>query len=140
MFVLPRVSSEWYASSPDARHEPCALGIERDVEGTTMWWRSQSIAATVLGLVFWIAAPETRAAVSVALIPSAPTVALGAEFTVTVRVTQAGSAFNAYQAIVRFDPAVLTFLPASPLSLQEGAYMTGACGQTFHWFTSAGSR
>ena len=101
-----------------------------------MGWRWRSISAAVLALLFWMAAPAIHAAVTVALIPSAPTVAPGSEFTVTVRVTQAGSAFNAYQAIVRFDPTALTFLPASPSSLQEGAYMTSACGQTFHWFTS----
>jgi hypothetical protein len=83
-----------------------------------------------------MAAPVAHAAVSVALVPSSSTVAPGQEFTVSIRVTAAGSPFNAYQAIVRFDAAALTFLPASPLSLQEGAYMTAACGQTFHWFTS----
>jgi hypothetical protein len=42
--------------------------------------------------------------------------------------------------VIEYDPAALTFLQASPLSLQEGAYMTTppACGSTTHYFTSAG--
>ena len=41
-----------------------------------------------------------------------------------------------------YDPSALTFLPASPLSLQQGCLMTGgcssACGTTFHVFSAAG--
>lgn len=74
------------------------------------------------------------AAVAVALLPSAGTVAVSDTFTVKIRVTEAGSKFNAYQTIVQFDPEKVTFLPLSPTSLQEGPYMTGACGNTFHWF------
>jgi FlgD Ig-like domain/Cohesin domain len=79
---------------------------------------------------------EARAAVSVALVPSTTTVSPGTTFELSIRVTQAGSSFNAYQAIVHYDPTAVTFIPASPLSLQEGSYMTQACGETFHWFTS----
>lgn len=101
-----------------------------------MWWCSKRTIAVLFSLMLFAAAPATRAAVSVALVPSVPAVAPGTDFEVAIRVTQTGSAFNAYQAIVRFDPAALTFLPTSPLSLQEGVYMTSACGTTFHWFTS----
>ena len=52
-------------------------------------------------------------------------------------VTEPGRGFNAYDAVISFDPTALTFLPTSPLSLQEGAYMKGACGNTFHYFLAS---
>jgi len=78
------------------------------------------------------------AAVRLALVPDTQSVAPGDTFTVQLRVPVAGSAFNAYDAIVEYDPAQLTFLPSSPLSLQEGPDMKLACGNTFHVFTAAG--
>jgi hypothetical protein len=80
--------------------------------------------------------------VSAALTPASQTVAPGSEFEIDVTVTQAGSPFNGFELIVGYDPAALTFLPASPVSLQQGCLMTGgcssACGTTFHLFSSAG--
>jgi len=52
-------------------------------------------------------------------------------------VTEPGRAFNAYDTVIGFDPAALTFLQTSPLTLQEGAYMKGGCGSTFHYFLAA---
>ena len=72
--------------------------------------------------------------VAVALVPSSQTIAPGAEFDLTIKCTSAGADFNGFDAIVSWDPAVLTFLPLSPLSQQEGTYMKGACGNTFHLF------
>jgi hypothetical protein len=76
--------------------------------------------------------------VTAALLPDSGFVSPGSEFTLELRVTASGSLFNAYDAVVDYDPAVLTFLPTSPSTLQEGAYMRTACGNTFHYFTSAG--
>jgi hypothetical protein len=80
--------------------------------------------------------------VSAALTPATQTVAPGSEFDVDVTVTQAGAPFNGFELVVGYDPAALTFLPASPLSLQQGCLMTGACssacGATFHLFSAAG--
>lgn len=76
--------------------------------------------------------------VHVALAPTDSTVTPGATFELHIEVTEAGSLFNAYDAVVEYDPSALTFLPMSPLSLQEGSYMKTACGNTFHRFLAQG--
>jgi flagellar hook capping protein FlgD len=80
-------------------------------------------------------ATQLHAAVNVALVPTVAKVGAGGTFEVHIRVTQTGDEFNSYQAVVHFDPAAVTYVPTSPLALQEGQYMKDACGQTFHWFT-----
>ncbi len=75
--------------------------------------------------------------VSVALDPPLQVVALGDTVRLSLDVTQAGLAFNAFDAVIGYDPAVLTFLPTAPTSQQEGVYMKGACGNTFHLFSAA---
>jgi hypothetical protein len=72
--------------------------------------------------------------VTVALTPNSQQVAPGATFILDITVTQAGSAFNGFDAVIGYDPAALTFVSVSPISLQEGALMTSACGNTFHVF------
>lgn len=72
--------------------------------------------------------------VTVALRPTTPVVAPGAEFDVELRVTKAGAVFNGFDAVVTYDPAALTFIPLAPTSLQQGALMTDSCGNTFHRF------
>lgn len=96
------------------------------------------LAGFVLALVFALApAGAARAEVRLAVSPESLAVSPGETFTLTLRVPVPGSAFNGYDAIVEFDPAVLTFLPASPLSQQEGPDMRNACGNTFHVFQAA---
>lgn len=73
--------------------------------------------------------------VTVALVP-AQQVALGSTFDLYIQVTQAGSVFNGFDAVIGYDPAALTFVSGSN---EEGPYMTGACGNTFHVF-HAGAR
>jgi len=73
-------------------------------------------------------------AIHVALAPAQQTAAPGDTLAVVVRVTEQGAPFNAYQALVQFDPTRLAFVAS-----EEGPYMTDACGATFHWFT-AGTR
>ncbi len=85
-----------------------------------------------------LAAPTVRAqSIDVALTPIVSSVAPGDTFALDLQCMVAGGAFNGFVATLDYDPAALTFLPASPLSLQEGALMTGACGNTFHQFTAA---
>jgi hypothetical protein len=74
--------------------------------------------------------------VTAALLPTGQTVTPGAEFELVLQCTEAGDLFNAFKAIVTWDPAALTFIPLSPLSSQEGSYMKlpPACGNTFHVF------
>jgi hypothetical protein len=76
--------------------------------------------------------------VTTALLPASGYVSPGSEFTLELWLTAPGDSINAYAAVVEYDPAALTFLQASPLSLQEGSYMTSACGNTVNYFTSAG--
>lgn len=87
------------------------------------------------------AASPAGAGVDVAILPATVNVAPGAEFDVTIDVTQAGSAFNGFVAVVGYDTTALTFVPAPVLATQQGCLMTGACsnacGNTFHRFTPA---
>ncbi len=54
---------------------------------------------------------------------------------VQLEIPRAGPAFNAFDAYVRFDPAVLQFLPANSLRDQAGPLMLDACPQNFHLFS-----
>lgn len=72
--------------------------------------------------------------VTVALTPNGQQVVPGATFTIDVTVTNAGSPFNGFDAVIGYDPAALTLVPMSPTSLQQGSLMTGACANTFHRF------
>jgi hypothetical protein len=94
--------------------------------------------AAVIGLS---AAPSPLHAdgVTAALLPTGQTVTPGAEFELVLQCTEAGALFNAFQTVVSWDPAALTFVPFSPPSLQEGAYMKEACGSTFRVFGQGAS-
>ncbi len=101
---------------------------------TSRW---TALSAAVLLTV----ASSAMAGVQVGLLPAAQTVTPGGQFDIELNVTQAGSPFNGFDATVTFDPAALTFIAASPTTLQQGCLMTGACspacGTTFHKFTAA---
>jgi len=83
-----------------------------------------------------------RAGIKVGLTPPIQNVAPGADFDVFLDITEAGSAFNGFDAVISYNPAALTFLPLAPTSSQQGCLMTGgcsaACGSTFHLFSAAG--
>jgi hypothetical protein len=96
----------------------------------TTWIRCAWIGAALLLMA---SGANAVAGVHIALIGPA-NVSPGQTFEVDLVVTQPGTLFNAYDATIAWDPARLTFQAATPLSLQEGSYMTGACGATFHWF------
>ena len=100
----------------------------------------RGLLAVVAGCVFaGVCATGAAADVAVGLVASTASVASGGEFEVRIRVTQAGSIFNTYNADVTYDTSRLTFLEAAPLSLQEGAYMTSACGNTHQFFNTSGN-
>jgi hypothetical protein len=96
--------------------------------------------AAAIALAGLLPPPAHADGVTAAILPDSGFVSPGSEFTLELRVTEPGALFNTYAAVIEYDPAVLTFLQASPLSLQEGAYMKTppACGNTFHIFTSSG--
>ena len=73
--------------------------------------------------------------VHVAIHPATSQVEPGATFDIELRITEAGSAFNGFDAVIGYDPAALTLIPLSPVSQQIGTLMTGACGNIFHRFT-----
>ncbi|HEY6866371.1 MAG TPA: cohesin domain-containing protein, partial [Candidatus Eisenbacteria bacterium] len=75
--------------------------------------------------------------VTAGFIPQAIAVAPGDTFTVDVAVMQAGAPFNAFDASVRFDPSMVSFVPTSPVADQRGSLMTQACANTFHRFDVA---
>ena len=66
-------------------------------------------------------------------------VAPGGQCAVDVVVRNPDQAFNAFDLSIHFDPAFLTNVPLSPVSLQRGELMLGACAlnQPFHIFTPA---
>lgn len=95
----------------------------------------RSVLASIALLVLL---PKTSpAGIEVALLPQVKIVGAGSGFDIDLAVPSAGSSFNAFEAIVQYDPAVLTFVPTSPTSLQQGSSMTGACGNTFHLFSAS---
>jgi len=93
-----------------------------------------SLALAMLALA--IIHRTAHADIQAALLPAATIVSPGTSFTIELDVTQAGTDFNGYDTVIEFDPTQLQFQPTSPLSLQEGAYMRNACGQTFQYFTA----
>jgi hypothetical protein len=65
------------------------------------------------------------------------TVAPGDTFTAYLVIQQADAEFNAFDASVRFDPAMLSFEAITPVAAQRGPLMVAACSNTFHIFSAA---
>lgn len=72
-----------------------------------------------------------------ALIADATNLSSGDTVDVDLVVPVAGPAFNAYDAYVAYDPAVLTFLQYPNVQDQQGPLMWDACNLTFHLFSVA---
>ena len=108
---------------------------------TSLWFTR---ARWLLLVALLLASPGVARAqgVQAGLLPVNQTVAPGSQFDIEIAVTEAGSSFNGFEAVVSYNPSALTFLQASPVSLQRGCLMTGACsaacGNTFHVFSAAG--
>lgn len=83
---------------------------------------------------FWIGwwAAVAGADISVSLQPDTLCVTPLQQFNVYLWIDQAGSGFNGYAAVVRFDPTKLTFV-----SVQEDTLLTGICGFTW-WAPEVG--
>lgn len=98
-----------------------------------------SLAGLVLGLalVGTAATRPVQADVYVGFLEPSVTVAPGDTFTAHIVIQQAGAEFNAFDASVRFDPAMLGFEAITPVADQRGSLMTGACSNTFHRFDVA---
>jgi hypothetical protein len=83
-----------------------------------------------------VAGPVTGQGVHLGIVPLEAVVAPGDTFLVELRITEAGSEFNAFDVNLGFDPVRVAFVPTVPVSDQRGALMTDACANTFHVFTS----
>jgi hypothetical protein len=99
-----------------------------------------AVSCALLGGARPAPAEVATSGISVAWTTASTAVALGSEFDVELVVTEAGSPFNAFEAIVGYDPSALTLLPLSPLSLQEGSLVTAACAMRFHRFRVGADR
>jgi hypothetical protein len=103
------------------------------VDSGTPWRR---LTLGVLALMAWLGqAAPCSAEVHVAVWPAQVMVEPGEVFEVAITITEGGSAFNGYDAVIGYDPDVLTFLPR-PAAQQEGPLMVGACPNRFHVFDS----
>src|SRR5258708_12701412 len=92
---------------------------------------TRALALILLATLATLAAPTAGAqGVHVSFSPAPLVVGAGSGFDVDVVVPGAGSGFNGFRALVRYDPAELTFVPPSPTSLQQAAYMTAASANT----------
>jgi hypothetical protein len=100
------------------------------------------VTGMLAGLLLVAGQRPAAAAVQTAMTPATLSVGLDAEFDLNYTVTAAGSAFNGFDATVTYDPAALTLIALTPVSLQQGCLMTGACsaacGNTFHRFAASG--
>lgn len=83
-------------------------------------------------------APCAHAGVTLQLTPATQSVAPGAFVDVKLRVVESGSAFNAFSAVLVYDPAMLTPVKLSPLRSQIDTLISAACGTTFHKFGAGG--
>jgi hypothetical protein len=102
--------------------------------------RAAGAAVLFTSLLLATALPAHAQGVKVALLPATQTVAPGTEFTLSIEVTRAGSPFNAFDCIIGYDPAALTLVQQTPLSLQEGAYFAAGCSNRFHRFQPGADR
>jgi hypothetical protein len=88
-------------------------------------------------LVLAMAGAAGAAGIHSALTPALVLVQPGETFSIDFAITEADASFNAFDAVVEYDPSLITFLPVVPSALQQGDLMTGACGSTFHLFSAA---
>jgi hypothetical protein len=109
----------------------------RTVRATALLVAAMVSTTPALAGSFVPAVPAALDTIYLAIVPSDTVVTPGDVVDVHLKVTQAGLGFNAYDAVIVYDPAALTFLQ-QPVSWQQGSYMKNACGNTFHRFVAAG--
>jgi hypothetical protein len=93
--------------------------------------------ALLIGIVLAGSSVARAAGIHAALTPELVTVQPGETFSIDFSITATDASFNAFDAVVEYDPAAVTFLPVVPSALQQGTLMTGSCGSTFHLFSAA---
>lgn len=102
-------------------------------------FRFARVVAAACVAVTALACP-VHASVTVQITPGTLTVAPNSDFDVKLRVTATGSAFNAFSAVLVYDPSMITPVQLSPLRTQLDSLVTNACGtgSTFHKFRYGG--
>ncbi len=86
---------------------------------------------------FSAAADTLYASLTTADGPGPVSVQAGDTLAVRIEIPVAGPSFNAFDAYIRFDPEVLTFLQPDFQQDQVGPLMSDACAQSFHLFSQA---
>lgn len=89
----------------------------------------------LLAVALTAVAPAARAAIYLRLQTPTAAVAPGDTIVVQAAIVTEDSLFNAFDLVVRFDPARVTFVPVTPIAGQVGPLMSSACGNVFHRFT-----
>ena len=99
-------------------------------------WRMLAVALG-WGAGSMIIAGAAHAGIALKLTSPQITVAPGDTLVVQAEIVSEDSTFNAFDLVVRFDPAMVAYVPASPQAAQIGSLMTGACANVFHVFNAA---
>jgi hypothetical protein len=92
--------------------------------------RRLAVAASV-AILASLSPVTAGASVRLAAVAAQATVPPGGTIDVELRIAAPGSAFNGYDAVIGFDPDVLSLVP-TPLVEREGPLMTEACANRFH--------
>ena len=110
---------------------PSPLARRTAMAGALALLLSAPAATASIDLPAAVALADT---VRLQVVPQPAAADAGDTILVELVVPVAGPAFNAYDAYLTYDPAVLRFLPAANIATQEGPLMTTGCGLRFHVF------
>ena len=105
------------------------------VRGRPMRRPGMGLAACVCGALLG-GSPAFAAGVHATVVPGVSSASPGDTVVVQLVVPVADAAFNAFDAVLRFDSTRLQFVPASSLTQQIGPLMAGPCSNFFHLFTA----
>ena len=96
------------------------------------------ITVRLAGVVLILLATPALAGVSLFLTPGDLTVGPGDSFLIELTVPVAADSFNGYDAVIGYDPALVSFLEEANVADQEGPLMVDACPSLrFHRFSIA---
>ena len=100
---------------------------------------ARALLVVALAALAGAGAKPAVAGVTLQITPATLSVPPNSDFDVKLRVTSAGSPFNAIYTFVTYDPAMLTPVPLSPIRSQIDSLFNSACaGPYFHKFRYGG--
>ncbi len=100
--------------------------------------RSARGCGALLLAILILSAAAPVLAIDVRFDPSTRIVTLDEVFDYDIFVPASPDTFNAFEFTIVYDPAKLTFIQRSPVSLQVGPLMSAACPNGFHLFSAVG--